>query len=238
MVTSKLLLTIPHGFGTKDDGDGRDRKTLEAIGKAHLLPKCSIIIPKQSHSSNVEIVDDQLLAQVSNTSSEVSFLEIADTDGLVTKIPQVMLTVVTADCVPILYYDPAEKIVGISHGGWKGTLEKIPVQVVEAMQSLGSVIENIHVSIGPSIGPCCYEIYGERLDQFREVFGSDVIVTRDGNTYLDLHEANKETLLSAVVLRENIDSNSSCTSCDIDKFFSYKRDHGIEGEMLSFIMLP
>lgn len=231
MITSKLLKDISHGFGTKQDGDGRDRAIIKTIAQSLQEPPRCIVIPGQTHSIHVEIIDP-------NQGETQRYIEIADTDGVVTSEKGVMLTVVSADCVPILYYDPGKKIIGISHGGWKGTLEKIPVRVVERMCNLGAPAENIHIAIGPSIGSCCYEIYGERLTAFHGTFTPDVIEKRDGNSYIDLQKANIQTLLSSGIPRENIDVIDECTSCHSDRYFSYNRDQGIKGEMLSFVMLP
>lgn len=230
MIPTQLLKNIPHGFGTKEDGDGRDRKNIRTIAQNVSSPIHSIVIPGQTHSTHVAIITDK------NTEMG-RFVEIPNTDGLVTALPRVMLTVVTADCVPILYFDPVKQIIGISHGGWKGTLGKIPHHVIESMMTLGSNTEDILVSIGPSIGPCCYEIYGERLGDFREIYGDDVIKTRNNKNYLDLAEANVQTLSRAGVDLSHIEIIEECTSCNKASFFSYQRDQGIRGEMCSFLML-
>ncbi|MBP9691195.1 peptidoglycan editing factor PgeF [Candidatus Woesebacteria bacterium] len=224
MNTSTLLRKIPHGFGTKADGDGRNPETLHHILQEDGISYKRIIKPRQTHGTHVEIVS-------------VASSENPMADGLVTKSSEVVLTVLTADCVPIMYYDPKSSVIGISHGGWKGTLDKIPQKVIESMQSLGSKVQNIRVSIGPSIGSCCYEIYGERKTLFLERFSSAVFAEKSDNTYLDLQDANRESLLETGILPQNIELITTCTSCSDASFFSFHRDKCIRGEMTSFISL-
>ena len=223
------MIETPHGFGTKLAGDGRDPKTIQQILKSADIYYCSIAVPGQVHSSTVAVIDDR------NDSKQI--MKIPQTDALISREKGIVLSVVTADCVPILYYDPKEEMIGISHGGWKGTLDRISEKVVERMVSMGSKRENILAAIGPSIGSCCYQVYGERLNLFRYAFGESVIKTRLGTEYLDLKQANVLPLLESGVAADHIDVATSCNSCNESEYFSYHRDKGIQGEMLSYINL-
>lgn len=224
------LLSIPHGFGTKMSGDGRDTDTIRDVLTTENIMYSAIAIPQQTHSTNVALLE--------HASNDTNLISVQDTDGMVTTEKGVVLTVVTADCVPILYYDEVAKTVGISHGGWKGTLNNIPEHVIKAMEQIGSDRRNIKAVIGPAINDCCYELYGERLNLFEERFGQKVL-TKQGNVVtVSLIRLNYMLLNEAGILSENINYMPSCTSCNVREFYSYHRDQEIKGEMISFIMLP
>ncbi len=227
-VYKSLLIQTPHGFGTKKTGDGRDIGVVKTVLKQEDIDYTSIIIPSQTHSNNVAVIASPV--------SEVIYKP-ENIDAVVTNQKGVVLTVVTADCVPIVYFDPVGNIIGISHGGWKGTLEKIGQRVIDNMIKMGSKQKDIVAAIGPAIDSCCYDIYGERLRLFQSAFGDTVLKKQKNAVYLDLKKANVLTLLNAGLSRNNIDVSDSCTSCDDTGFFSNKRDQGIMGETVSFIKL-
>ncbi|MFP4324158.1 MAG: polyphenol oxidase family protein, partial [Anaerolineales bacterium] len=111
-------------------------------------------------------------------------------DGMVTNQPGVPLMMRFADCVPLLFFDPVQHVIGIAHAGWRGTLNGAQTSVIETMQSaFGSQPADIQVGIGPSIGPDDYQVGEEVVAQVRESFGStDGLIQRatDGSAYLDL----------------------------------------------------
>lgn len=224
---SSLIQTL-HGFGTKQSGDGRDVDVIKKILCNENSDYKSIIIPSQTHSTNVAAIVCPLREQI---------CKLQNTDAVVTNQKGIVLTVVTADCVPIIYYDKKAGVIGISHGGWKGTLEKISLRVIEKMIGLGSEKENILIAIGPAIGSCCYRIYGERLIRFQNEFGDTVILQRNNDTYLNLNRINYLSLSENGIPKENIELSNLCTSCFDIEFFSYMRDSGINGEMISYILL-
>jgi YfiH family protein len=211
-----------HGFGTKKLGDGRTAEVRSSMISKNKIVAEHIIIPSQSHSSNVEIADGNVKTYYC--------------DGVITDQKGVLLTVITADCVPIIFVDIQKGIVGISHQGWKGTLDKLPELMVEKMVILGAKKDDITCVIGPSINDCCYEIYGEREEQYRSSFGEDVFRKQGTKSFLNLCKANHQTLQAAGISSEHIDFFPFCTSCDSSRFFSYYRDKGLQGEMISFII--
>ncbi|QQS43774.1 peptidoglycan editing factor PgeF [Candidatus Roizmanbacteria bacterium] len=227
-VYKSSLLQTPHGFGTKKTGDGRDIDVIQTLLNNEDTDYSSIVIPSQTHSNNVSVITSPV--------SEVIYKP-ENIDAVVTNQQGIVLTVVTADCVPIVYFDPVGNIIGISHGGWKGTLEKIGQRVIDDMIKMGSKQKDIVAVIGPAIDSCCYDIYGERLRLFQSLFGDTVFKKQKSAVYLDLKKANVLTLLNAGLSRNNIDVSDLCTSCDDTEFFSNKRDQGIIGEMVSFIEL-
>jgi YfiH family protein len=135
-------------------------------------------------------------------------------DGLWTDEPDRALMLLTADCLPIaLARDGA---VCVLHAGWRGLLAGI---ADAGLAALGG--DDVHVVIGPGIGPCCYEVGGEVARPFRERFGADVM--RGGN--LDLWTAAERALGSAA----SVERTDLCTSCHPELFFSHRRDRGVTG---------
>src|SRR5207244_7005375 len=92
-------------------------------------------------------------------------------DGLITNVPGLLLTIQTADCVPILLVDVKKKVVGAFHAGWRGTVKRIVEKGVGTMRAeFGSEPKNIHAAIGPCIAQCCYAVGDKVVDQFRSQF--------------------------------------------------------------------
>ena len=140
-------------------------------------------------------------------------------DGLWSDEPGRAMLLLTADCLPIAIARTGRvPAVGILHAGWRGLLAGI---VAAGVRSLGGA--GVAAAIGPSIGPCCYEVGDEVALPFREAFGDDVV--RDGK--LDLWTSAERALRAAGV--ERVDRFDLCTSCDPERFFSHRRDHGRTG---------
>jgi len=228
MMRSSLLQNRFHGFGTKEDGDGRDVGTIKNILQKAGSRYSSIIIPQQTHSTNVETVEK---------SKGIDLVHISNCDGLVTSQNGIVLTVLTADCVPMIYSDPVAGVIGISHGGWRGILHDIVKNVISAMEKAGSDRGNIQVAVGPCVDSCCYEIYGQRKHDFEAIFDKSIFTKHEDKTYLSLAKACKTLLINSGIANANIEIVKSCTSCHESKFYSYHRDGKIIGEMASFMQL-
>jgi hypothetical protein len=160
-------------------------------------------------------------------------------DGLVTNQPDLPLLMRFADCVPILFYDPVQEVIGIAHAGWRGTLQGAQVSVVDTMrEAFGSHPEDIQAGIGPSIGPERYQVGEEVVQQVEAVFGTlDGLITRadDGSAYLNLWEANRRQLAGAGV--HQIEIAEICTAQHTDEFFSHRAEHGKTGRFGAVIAL-
>jgi hypothetical protein len=159
-------------------------------------------------------------------------------DAIITALHGVAIGVLTADCVPILLYDPVKQVVGAVHAGWKGTIEGIPARAVEEMAAgFGCRPSDIRAGIGPSIGPCCYEVDDNvvgPLCKSMSGFCEDLISpSRPGHWQFDLWKTNRRTLLLAGLRPENINVFGVCTSCNTDKFYSHRKSGGSAGRMLA-----
>ena len=151
-------------------------------------------------------------------------------DGLVSTEPGKVLGAFAADCIPILFADAQAKVCGAAHAGWRGTVGKIAVNVVEAMVEVGAARERIVVAVGPSIGPCCFEVGEEVVAAFRAAFPDlhGLVVPGPVKHHIDLRVASRAQLEAVGILPENIEDAPPCTACNEDRFFSYRRD-GIDG---------
>jgi YfiH family protein len=154
----------------------------------------------------------------------------AEFDGLVCDRPGPVLGAFAADCIPMLFADPNARVIGAAHAGWRGTVGGVAKNVVARMTELGARAEHIRVALGPSIGPCCFEVGAEVVAQFREAFGEvpAMVVAGPHKDHIDLRVATRALLERTGVRPENIDDQPPCTKCEADRFFSYRRD-GLDG---------
>jgi YfiH family protein len=162
-------------------------------------------------------------------------------DAVMTREKGAALCVLTADCVPILIHDPVSGCAAAVHAGWAGSVSRIAGRVVEGMvHAFGARPEDMLAAIGPSIGPCCYEVDEKVMAPLRESFRDwPEMVNPGGNGrfLLDLWETNRNTLLKAGVRPQNISVMGVCTACNEDKFFSHRKSNGKAGRMMGIIML-
>jgi len=181
-------------------------------------------------------------------------------DASVTNRSGLLLAVQTADCVPILLVDPKKRAVAAIHAGWKGTLARIAEKAVGRLRlEFGSKPADLLAALGPSIGPCCYEVGAEFVTKFTAQFADaseyfDEPRTGDEpnplqwlsmappghqppprNVHLDLSKANRAQLLAAGVRPQNIFPSGLCTACRTDLFFSYRREGLFSGRLLSVV---
>lgn len=147
--------------------------------------------------------------------------------------------VLVADCVPILIADRHSHSVIAVHAGWRGTLAGVAREAVRTLvDDHGARMENLLAVIGPSIGPCCYEVSAELAERFRREVGAEVSSTRSGTSRVDLWLANRAILRSAGVPPDQIEALNRCTACEKSYFFSHRRDHGRTGRQAAFIAPP
>ncbi|MFN2188647.1 MAG: peptidoglycan editing factor PgeF [Candidatus Promineifilaceae bacterium] len=165
-------------------------------------------------------------------------------DGLVSKQQRCGLTMNYADCSPILLYDPKKKAIGLGHAGWKGAILDLPRSLVRAMQTLfGSEPASLVAAIGPSIGPCCYQIGETVITAIEANFddSSELLFPDEGNDQtdrrrrFDLPEANRRRLKDAGVI--NIEMAELCTACRTDLFYSHRAENGRTGRFGVLLLL-
>ncbi len=159
-------------------------------------------------------------------------------DGLVTNTPGLALVVFTADCTPILLYDPVTGAVGAVHAGWRGTAMDIAGKAVRAMENaFGCDPKNIRAAIGPNIGMCCFETDGEVPEAMVKTFGpaaEKYIRPAESKYYVNLKEINRHALSRAGV--EHIEVSEACTACQHQRFWSHRITHGARGSQGAIIV--
>jgi purine-nucleoside/S-methyl-5'-thioadenosine phosphorylase / adenosine deaminase len=157
---------------------------------------------------------------------------LAKADGMITDSADTPLVMRYADCTPLLFYAPVTGVIGIAHGGWRGTVQGIAANTVRAMvQTYGCKPRDIQACIGPSIGPDRYQVGEEVVDAVQHYFGTvDGLIRRDpsdGSAYFDLWAANKLDLERAGV--GQIEVAGMCTAEQTDEFFSHRAEKGRTG---------
>ena len=159
-------------------------------------------------------------------------------DGLTSERRGMVLAVASADCVPVVLFDPDRPAAAVLHAGWRGTRSHIARAGVDTMRRLyGSSPATLRAMIGPAIGSCCYRVGSEVVEQFQEAgHPIDALFRPDGEGgFLNLSEANRRDLSEAGVNPANIRSADLCTRCLAGLFPSYRRDGERTGRILTFV---
>ena len=207
------------------------------------------LVTDQKHTNYVHVAtceEDLGVATVGSFSLHRQFV-----DGIVTDIPDAILTVFGGDCPPVYLMDPVRRVAGLVHAGWKGTLGKIPqVAIAQMTVKVGCDPADMYAAIGPGVCVDCYEMGDEVYDVFAEKWGredADMLLHRypakdaDGNVipggkyHLDLRKANLMTLLRAGVPADHIAVSNVCTMCNKDTFYSY-RGKALENEQVAMMV--
>ena len=235
---------LVHGFSTREDGNlgftkgatraavRRNRlKFLRALSGARGRAS-QLVTLKQLHSDLIHRVDGPPKAALQG-------------DGLITDVPGLLLSIQTADCLPIFLVDSKHRAIGALHAGWRGTLARIAEKGVGLMwQHFGSRARDLVAAIGPGIHACCYEVGGEVRDSdpVREKYPLLFLTARaPGHSelppriFLDLVKANVRQLKDAGLRPANIHASPLCTACRTDLFFSHRAEQGKTGRMLGAI---
>jgi YfiH family protein len=192
-----------------------------------------LVTVRQCHGSDILVIDAP--------NDDFSHFSGIEADAIITNLPGVMIGVTVADCVPILLYDPVNKVIACVHAGWQGTAARITAQTIEGMRRVfGSQPDRLHASIGPCIGPCCYEVDQPVKDGFTSNGTTwDTIAEKSGpgKWRLDLTLANRMQLDELGLPIAAIQTAGHCVCCQKELFFSYRRDGGETGRQMGFIML-
>jgi len=217
------------GFNSGDTASSVS-KNRKILARAFDLPDSALTTIRQVHGDRVLIVDG----------SSENFSETL-CDAIITDRPGIALGVLTADCAPILVFDAEGPSIAAIHVGWKGTALNLPGKVVAILvRRLGARPENLRAAIGPTIGPCCYEVDEAVRAAFLEhghLWQNWAHESDEGRWKLNLGKANRDLLRSAGLRETNIVSIDLCTYCLGKFFFSFRRDKGMTGRQISWIML-
>ncbi len=181
------------------------------------IPNASrIIVPHQVHDSVVQVIDEDTLGQ-----QEL----IEGVDALITRLPGVCIGVSTADCIPIIIYDPVHHCAAAVHAGWRGTVKRIAESVARQMYAFyRSDYGEMQVMIGPGISLKNFEVGQEVYDEFLQAgFPMERIAAKHAKWHIDLPLCNRLQLEQLGIRPENIRETGICTYDHADDFFSARR---------------
>ena len=190
-----------------------------------------IVCSNQVHGTNVRIV----------TSADCGALfkpNPHEADALITQTPGVALMVFTADCVPILLYDPAKRVAGAVHAGWRGTVADIAgITINRMVTEFDCSPKDIKTAIGPCISKCCFETNSDVVNALNNILKDkaiDCYINHGAKYLVDLKEANRILFENAGVTDINI--SDECTSCSNDKYWSHRKTMGRRGSQAAIIV--
>jgi len=186
-----------------------------------------VVTMRQVHGNHIVEVKDKKLK------------EAGEADGMISGEADLYLAVLTADCVPLLFVAPEQKLVAAVHAGWRGTLAGIAAKTVRLFKSQYDVeADDLEVALGPSIGSCCYEVKDDVAGPLMKRWGrltTPSIVVKDGKSFVNLRRLNRDILRAAGVPGSQLYQIGPCTSCAADDFFSYRRERSDTGRQMSLI---
>jgi len=219
-----------------NSGDAHENVTANrnTLSKALDISTYRLIFPKQTHTSTVKMITGEFFNDGENEQKQY----LNETDALVTNLRGVCISVKTADCVPVLLYDPHKKVVAAIHAGWRGTAQEIVLKTIRKLaEEFGTDPADLVGAIGPSISPQVYEVGADVHDQFDPEFHCDTNPVIPGKRLLDLWKANQSQLIGGGLRSEKIEIAELCTWSDSSRFFSARRDGARTGRMATGIML-
>ena len=269
ILQASALARLPwlvHGFSSKPGGVSiQDGQKVLNLGFTDWDTKENVLENRCRFQSAIGVPDLKLISLKQIHSDVIHLFDSAPAescrgDASATNRSGLLLSVQTADCVPILLVDPKKRAVAAVHAGWRGTLARIVVKAIGRMQMrFKSKPGDLLAAIGPSIGGCCYEVGTEVATQFLSQFAEapewfDEFRTGDEpnpvqwlnmmppghqpppkNVLLDLRKANRAQLLGVGLRAQNIFASDLCTACRRDLLFSYRKEGAGSGRLMSVI---
>ena len=221
-------------------GDRKEnvRENFQRIAHAVGFSEEKMVFTHQTHTTNVRKVTEEDWGKGFSRERDYS-----DVDGLITNVPQTVLTTFYADCVPIYLVDPVKKAIGLCHSGWRGTVGRISQVTIARMQEeYGSDPKDILAAVGPSICQNCYEVSGDVIEQFqdsfREKYWKELFYQKENGKYqLNLWKANEIILEEAGITKEHISVTDICTCCNPQLLYSHRASKGQRGTLAAFLMI-
>ena len=221
-----------------------DEKDIESVKKQYELLKIALnakeyVVPKQTHSTNVYVLKDE---------KGIYPESLKNVDAVVTDKKGIILSLVFADCTPIMLYDKEKKVISCVHSGWRGTLNSIVTETIKKMESQFSCsTKDIICLIGPTIKKCHFEVEDDvrslfydkykYLPNINEIISKEKIVDGVKKYYIDTVLLNKTIMKSLGIKEENIIDCKICTVCESDKFHSHRKFKDSAGRSTLAVML-
>lgn len=223
---------------TRGDNPDHVTENYRRMAKALSVDVEKMVLSYQTHTTNVRLVTEADAGK-----GIFKEREYKDVDGLITNVPGITLVTFYADCVPLYFLDPVHKAIGLSHSGWRGTVNRMGEETVNRMgEAFHSRAEDIIACIGPSICKNCYEVGVEVIQEFQkgfhEKYWEEIYTPKENGKYwLDLWKANEIILLEAGIRKENLGITDICTHCNSDYLFSHRTTGNERGNLAAFLSL-
>ena len=222
---------------TRGDDEAAVRENYRRIAAALGTDAKQFVCSDQTHTTNVRRV-----TKADAGKGVVIPKDYTDVDGLITNEPGIVLSTFYADCVPLYFVDPVHRAIGLSHSGWRGTVNKMGQVTIEAMKrEFGSKPEELYCAIGPSICQDCYEISRDVAEEFMKAFPehvNDILLQKSEEKFqLDLWKANEIVMLESGILPEHLAVTNICTCCNPTELFSHRASKGKRGNLAAFLMI-
>lgn len=215
----------------RGDSDENVRENFRILGQAVGFEPEDLVMNHQIHSDIVRVVSRADCRGLDHH-------QCPQADGLITNEPGLALVAFTADCTPILLWDPVTGAVGAVHAGWRGTVADIAGKAIKAMaDAYDCKPENIRAAIGPNIGKCCFETDSDVPRAVLDIMGKagEPFIRQTGEKYrVDLKGVNAALLRRAGV--EQVDISRECTACRPDRFWSHRMTRGQRGSQAAIIV--
>ena len=222
---------------TRGDDEAAVRENYRRIAAALGTDAKQFVCSDQTHTTNVRRV-----TKADAGKGVVIPKDYTDVDGLITNEPGIVLSTFYADCVPLYFVDPVHRAIGLSHSGWRGTVNKMGQVTIEAMKrEFGSRAADLYCAIGPSICQDCYEISRDVAEEFMKAFPkhvNDILIQKSEEKFqLDLWKANEIVMLESGILPEHLAVTNICTCCNPTELFSHRASKGKRGNLAAFLMI-
>ncbi|MGL4738554.1 MAG: peptidoglycan editing factor PgeF [Cellulosilyticaceae bacterium] len=234
-VSTGALKSLNLGFN-RGDQPQNVKENYKLLCASMGIPYESLVISKQVHETLIEKVTYK---ECGNGILYPNKWESAD--GIYTDEADVALVTHYADCVPLFFYAPSAHLIGLAHAGWRGTVGEIgPRMIKRWIEEEGVDVTEVEVAIGPSIGPCCFEVHEDVALAFTHKFKGQesIVVPIDGGKYqVNLWEYNRQLLLEVGVRPEKIHQGDVCTCCNHETFYSHRYTQGKRGTLSAIMYL-
>ena len=224
---------------SREDDPANVLENYTRMARALGAERDKMVVSWQTHTTNVRLVTEEDMGK-----GVIRDRDYRDVDGLICNIPGITLVTFYADCVPLYFVDRKRRAVGLSHSGWRGTVNRMGQATLDAMkEAYGTCPQDVAACIGPSICKACFEVGGEVVEAFREAFPkvpSGMLWEENGKPgkyQLDLWEANKQVLMEAGVPEAQITVTNICTRCNHQYLFSHRKHGEDRGNLAAFLGL-
>lgn len=239
-------LNLGSGSSPYKDRPENIRENLIRIVDSIGLDPNSLVLSDQVHMTEIRLVKEGDRGKGFNIP-----MDYKEIDGFITNTPGITLVTKYADCVPLFFVDPVKKAIGLSHSGWRGTVNRIGYKTVNEMgKAFACKPKDIIAVIGPSICMNCYEVGEEVAAEFSKAFSdiegskllddekSPILVRNQNGRYqLNLWEACRRALLEAGLSKDHIHVSKVCTSCNSELLFSHRKTNGKRGSLAAFLAI-